>query len=1525
MIIPGKLNSIQEITQLDLSHKQINCAEAQALANAIRHSQTLKVLNLNNNQVGVAGARALANALQNNKTLKVLNLNDNQVGPEGAQAFANAFQYNEIFNVLNLNNNQVGPEGAQALAKALQNNYAFNTLDLASNQVGDAGAQAFATALKNNYALKVLNLASNQVSNVGAQAFATALENNSTLNTLDLADNQVEVAGVQALATALENNTTFNTFNLSRNRVGAAGAQALARALQHNRALKVLNLASNQVGIEGVQALATALENNSTLNTLDLSDNQLDAASAQALAKALENNNILNTLNLASNQVDVAGAQALAKALENNSTLNTLDLFYNQMSNAGVQALAKALEHNQVLKYLNLSDNQVDDVGAQALAKALEHNHALKYLKLASNQVGASGAQAFAKALENNNTLNALNLAANQVGAAGVQALAKGLEKNNTLNNINISNNQLSDTVLKVFDAAWQAHQNCCQLIQEAAKTGNKEALTTYFNQYQQFPPAVLTLLIQHHHQALLMDWETPWSMVALNYQDEQGNTPLHHAIQLKDNHLITWLLTKSVSLTQCNHQNQSPLTLLESAGPMGNCQIGVCYFLGQGIKVDKVKARHYYEKALKEDYKPAVWLLYLLNLLEKEIYIESMAMDKLSSVNQSLPKLNLDEIQRLILLIATPQGKLLSALTQQDNTLYHLAAYLGSLEWLEALKNASASPKTYLLSQLALIKNRQGLRPSALANQQAKFIAESKGMKLNSPEAAEDETLRRYRTCGRALRQIEEKTQLDLILLNQRNQQHLRLDYEGRAQALKDNINLLKWQPEKVNQALIRDYAQVLQQVWGAKAICTTLSNQFRRQLIWPEGFDPFTLRSPAETLNQFIENSPSSWATLQYKLRGPMAYAHYQYKSAIQWLKSYENNLESDCSRQQEAYTQGKIALNQLINAYENYKQLWTKATTIADKEWLRTTPVILLQAGQAPTFVTPSIVEEETLSPAKKLSYFLNEGERIDGMAGAGTSPVFPLHGVHYKRNPHAPGIEFMVSSLGKVLAGEGATPTELLKVIGSDGLPYAYQASHTVQGKDLQSVIIHHPECMDKIRLDNFAAVVILGMLTDPQDGKPDNYMVEFSQDAQGNITQIEILGIDNDIAFSDVIISQHKEGEKAGQYMMNIKNVLYFFPQMMQSIEAGFRDKLLAKQSEFILLEWLQLLLARNKDYEALLAEGIFTLAEYSGDERTSKRGLQLPIKVVAGTMPRVYRKLKQLYAVLNAKPNITLWELLREIEPEVATHYAKIKAQYPHENLGCDVMECIKALYEENVSNGKELMWFRAQLDAGYTHTMTNLVLKTADEFGFEDNRNTSLKDSVIHVLKCLAYEEFTGLLAPVLYKALEALVKEAELKDLLTFALAHNCTACVDWLWQTSVIEKAEIQQVCENLKKYSLLHFFAQNKHLAGVKVLISQGVYPVNVCNSQGYTPLHLAASIGDGAIVEYLVTNKAYVNAKTTLGKTALMMAESRCKQMNEQTSQKGDKKYADIIAYLKRVSYQPVKQEKNHSHSAIFKP
>ena len=1155
---------------------------------------------------------------------------------------------------------------------------------------------------------------------------------------------------------------------------------------------------------------------------------------------------------------------------------------------------------------LNLAEKQLTNSNIYQLTDVLRDNQTLTELDLSNNYLGNSGAQALAEMLRNNCTLTFLNIANNDISGLGAQALGKALPSNHTLLRLNLSGNLIDSKNEAYYKQAWQKHLQEQESIQQAACKGDQEILITFFQQHQLFPLNILLLLVEYNHEQLAKKWADYWSSVAFVFQDEKGDTPLHKAIANQHASLTGWLMAKGVPLDILNKQKQTPFSLSTTPSFKNQCFFskGIHHYLGIATEKDEEKAEKCYQRLVNVIPNLSVEWLFKLTKFLTNSKLEKIDMD-LGLINdiEIPPLLPLDSLSQVLSMISE---KLNPLFNEKGYTFFHLIALRGSVEWCKALQEATEKNVNGLSQLFELIpkKDSQGFYPSKLARQQAKFIAEDKKIKTNSAEAAQNKTLARYHACEIILRKIEEKMQLDLILSNQRAQKKIRLDYKERTRALKENIDLLRWQPQTINQNLMAQYAKILQQFWSAKQYFIVIYNQKKEVLRWHQDFEPFSISSPSQTLINFQNTPPSSWLKIRASIKGPVCYIHYQYECALQWLNFYKANNNADLLTK-EVYISLEETFNQLVIVYQLYENLLKKTINVNDKKLLLSTPTLLLQAYRSPAFVVPLATEDQLLSPADKLSYFLNKGKRIEGMAGAGTSPVFSIQGVHYKRNPHAPGIEFMVSSLGKVLTGEGAIPTELLKIIGADGIPYVYQASHTIQGKDLQSVLIHHPECIDKIRLDNFTAVVILGMLTDPQDGKPDNYMVEFSQDNQGNINQIDILGIDNDIAFSDTIISQHAEGEKAGQYIMNIKNVIYFFPQMMQPIEASFRNKLLEKQPEFILLEWLQLLLVKNKEYEALLTEGIFTLEEYGGDAKTSKRGLQLPIKVNTDTMARIYRKLKQLHAILNEQPNVTLWNLLRLVEPEVATHYAKIKAQYPDENFGCDIMKCITALYEENVTNGKELMWFRAQLDMGYTHNMTSLVLKTAEEFGFEDNRTTSLKDSFINVLKCLAYEDFKGILAPVLYETLEALIKEAELQDLLTTALAHNCGACVYWLWQESIIEHQEIQTHCESLKKYSLLHFFTQNRHLEGVKLLMIQGVYPVNICNRQGYTPLHIAASVGDCTILNYLIENKAYVNAKTTLGKTALMMAESRCKQMNEHTSQKGDKKYADIIASLKK--------------------
>ncbi|KAK3236789.1 hypothetical protein CYMTET_53090, partial [Cymbomonas tetramitiformis] len=610
-----------ELTELDLSGKDLRCADAIILGAALVFNTSLNALNLYYNDIGDEGAKALAVALSPNEkrvfnsSLNTLDVCHNTITGDAAQQLAEAVlkhpcikEFNKIMmqdikddkvTELYLNNKRIEVPGALVLSKLLAFNGSLNTLELCGNGIEDEGAKVLAVALTPNAegvfngSLNTLNLRDNKIGPDGAKALAVALTPNAegvfntSLNTLDLRDNNIGPEGAKALAVALTPNaegvfnTSLNTLNLHRNNIGSEGAKALAVALTPNA--------------EGVF--------NGSLNTLDVCSNAIIGNAAQQLAEAVlkhpcikEFSKIMmqdikddkvTKLDLRDAGIGVPGALVLSKLLVFNKSLNTLNLECNNIGPEGAEALAVALTPNEEgvfnrsLNTVYLMGNHIGNEGAKALAVALTpnaegvFNTSLNTLDLIDNEIRDEGAKALAVALTPNaegvfnTSLNTLCMGYNYMGDEGKAAV---LEPSSSMHDGAAHPDMQARVEPKNSRARKSKPSKCMSGSSRSAPQqvcpffGEEAPLMSLHDEplplQTELGPAPLRSAIQAVHALTWKLWKFAGAMVSVT---GEGEEPDAHAVAL-------WvpLLREALKLLECRDcgpQQKRSTCLLEAPG----------------------------------------------------------------------------------------------------------------------------------------------------------------------------------------------------------------------------------------------------------------------------------------------------------------------------------------------------------------------------------------------------------------------------------------------------------------------------------------------------------------------------------------------------------------------------------------------------------------------------------------------------------------------------------------------------------------------------------------------------------------------------------------------------------------------------------------------------------------------------------------------------------------------------------------------------------------------------------------------
>jgi len=148
------------VDTLCLRMNQLTDASALALAELQHVPNNLKTLNLKQNKVTDVGAVALAGLIPRCPTLQLLNLRNQTpgIGDRAAEALAEAIQQTTSLKRLLLRRNKIGEQGALALAHAVSNNISLTELDLESNYVTASAAASLIASIQGHPTLNVLAL-----------------------------------------------------------------------------------------------------------------------------------------------------------------------------------------------------------------------------------------------------------------------------------------------------------------------------------------------------------------------------------------------------------------------------------------------------------------------------------------------------------------------------------------------------------------------------------------------------------------------------------------------------------------------------------------------------------------------------------------------------------------------------------------------------------------------------------------------------------------------------------------------------------------------------------------------------------------------------------------------------------------------------------------------------------------------------------------------------------------------------------------------------------------------------------------------------------------------------------------------------------------------------------------------------------------------------------------------------------------------------------------------------------------------
>lgn len=256
-------------------------------------------------------------------------------------------------------------------------------------------------------------------------------------------------------------------------------------------------------------------------------------------------------------------------------------------------------------------------------------------------------------------------------------------------------------------------------------------------------------------------------------------------------------------------------------------------------------------------------------------------------------------------------------------------------------------------------------------------------------------------------------------------------------------------------------------------------------------------------------------------------------------------------------------------------------------------------------------------------------------------------------------------------------------------------------------------------------DQFGRLIIASLITQPADGKADNYRVKLIRNELGQAIEWLIQAIDNDNNFASAI---HHVQE---QHHIATFCILYFIKDMMQkTVDKELIDTLLQKHPAVWLFNWLAVLAQQFNVYIGMQQKAIILREDLKNSENMDM--LDIPFCFAPGKITELFKKFSDLQAFIKERQadnrKITYQQLFQHIEPLLALTYEVTQEKNPQP------LDAFHAIHHKSHVSLELLL--KDYLAAPYPHDPNKNFQQVMIESARNENHDATRTQSIIDAVK---------------------------------------------------------------------------------------------------------------------------------------------------------------------------------------------